>query len=208
MSHKQRTSPFFWRGRGGVATTFLARQHFVPFWEGKSMCSSLFLNQSWGSQRWRLFKMLAAPLMLKPGHATASIRESTRLIHSLSSPSNEYVWVGRGDCKALGGQLLNGKIKGATTLFGIFISAVAWCYFAGIMAGSNRSGDLADAQKSIPVGTIGAVTTTSIVCILFDLSIYPPSYLFTLSFFLSFIHLMMSQVSQSNYIIISFSNTI
>lgn len=36
----------------------------------------------------------------------------------------------------------------------------------GIMAGSNRSGDLRDAQKSIPIGTIAAITTTSTVCIL------------------------------------------
>ena len=34
------------------------------------------------------------------------------------------------------------------------------------MAGSNRSGDLADAQKSIPTGTILAIATTSFVCIL------------------------------------------
>ena len=41
-------------------------------------------------------------------------------------------------------------------------------YFSnkGFMSGSNRSGDLSDAQKSIPKGTIGAVVTTSIMCIL------------------------------------------
>lgn len=36
-------------------------------------------------------------------------------------------------------------------------------FIVGIMAGSNRSGDLADAQKSIPVGTICAILTTSTV---------------------------------------------
>ncbi|ESN89907.1 hypothetical protein HELRODRAFT_194755 [Helobdella robusta] len=45
-------------------------------------------------------------------------------------------------------------------LIGIFFPSVT-----GIMAGSNRSGDLADAQKSIPVGTISAVLATSFVYI-------------------------------------------
>uniref|UniRef100_A0A8C9VJ81 Solute carrier family 12 member 5b n=1 Tax=Scleropages formosus TaxID=113540 RepID=A0A8C9VJ81_SCLFO len=45
-----------------------------------------------------------------------------------------------------------------TLLVGIYFPSVT-----GIMAGSNRSGDLQDAQKSIPIGTILAITTTSLV---------------------------------------------
>ncbi|XP_065219429.1 solute carrier family 12 member 4 isoform X3 [Planococcus citri] len=45
-----------------------------------------------------------------------------------------------------------------TLLIGIFFPSVT-----GIMAGSNRSGDLANAQRSIPIGTICAILTTSFV---------------------------------------------
>uniref|UniRef100_A0AAY5F501 Solute carrier family 12 member 5b n=1 Tax=Electrophorus electricus TaxID=8005 RepID=A0AAY5F501_ELEEL len=45
-----------------------------------------------------------------------------------------------------------------TLLVGIYFPSVT-----GIMAGSNRSGDLQDAQKSIPIGTILAISTTSAI---------------------------------------------
>uniref|UniRef100_A0A8D3BMH6 Solute carrier family 12 member 7-like n=1 Tax=Scophthalmus maximus TaxID=52904 RepID=A0A8D3BMH6_SCOMX len=45
-----------------------------------------------------------------------------------------------------------------TLLVGIYFPSVT-----GIMAGSNRSGDLRDAQRSIPIGTIMAILTTSFI---------------------------------------------
>jgi potassium/chloride transporter 4/5/6 len=53
----------------------------------------------------------------------------------------------------------------ATTSFTILL-AIFFPSVTGIMAGSNRSGDLKDAQRSIPRGTIAAIATTSVVCIL------------------------------------------
>ncbi|KAM7378796.1 hypothetical protein PAMP_004394 [Pampus punctatissimus] len=49
-----------------------------------------------------------------------------------------------------------------TLLVGIYFPSVT-----GIMAGSNRSGDLRDAQRSIPIGTIMAILTTSFIYISF-----------------------------------------
>lgn len=48
----------------------------------------------------------------------------------------------------------------------VIFKNLLFLFLTGIMAGSNRSGDLRDAQKAIPVGTILAITTTSLVCIL------------------------------------------
>uniref|UniRef100_A0A667X8I5 Solute carrier family 12 member 7a n=1 Tax=Myripristis murdjan TaxID=586833 RepID=A0A667X8I5_9TELE len=50
-----------------------------------------------------------------------------------------------------------------TLLVGIYFPSVT-----GIMAGSNRSGDLRDAQRSIPIGTILAIATTSFILVLRD----------------------------------------
>jgi len=48
------------------------------------------------------------------------------------------------------------EISSLMILIGVFFPSVT-----GIMAGSNRSGDLANGQKSIPKGTIGAIMTTT-----------------------------------------------
>ena len=49
-----------------------------------------------------------------------------------------------------------------TSSFTIFV-AIYFPSCTGILAGSNRSGDLKDGQKSIPIGTLGAQLTTSFV---------------------------------------------
>ena len=75
-------------------------------------------------------------------------------------------------CIVRGSRYINLKsYENLYCIFGVLFLVVCFtvvfqCYFSGIMAGSNRSGDLEDAQKSIPVGTIMAIATTSFVCIL------------------------------------------
>ena len=82
------------------------------------------------------------------------------------------------DYQALGEPTYNQVMIDITTSFtilvGIFFPSVT-----GIMAGSNRSGDLQDAQKSIPVGTLGAIGTTSFVY-LFYLLLFAGTYDLTL----------------------------
>uniref|UniRef100_A0A8C3XWU5 Solute carrier family 12 member 7 n=1 Tax=Chelydra serpentina TaxID=8475 RepID=A0A8C3XWU5_CHESE len=75
-----------------------------------------------------------------------------------------------------------------TMLVGIYFPSVT-----GIMAGSNRSGDLRDAQKSIPTGTILAISTTSFICILCDLYLFLFSnYRFSIHCSFSLIYLIFS----------------
>lgn len=66
------------------------------------------------------------------------------------------------DLEQLGTENYNQVMADITTSFTILIG-IFFPSVTGIMAGSNRSGDLADAQKSIPIGTICAILTTSTV---------------------------------------------
>ncbi|KAL2103666.1 hypothetical protein ACEWY4_000534 [Coilia grayii] len=58
---------------------------------------------------------------------------------------------------------LNRYVQADITTFWTLLVGIYFPSVTGIMAGSNRSGDLRDAQKSIPIGTILAITTTSII---------------------------------------------
>ncbi|KAL9974990.1 hypothetical protein ACROYT_G012103 [Oculina patagonica] len=57
----------------------------------------------------------------------------------------------------------DGEVRSDITTSFFILLAIFFPSVTGIMAGSNRSGDLRDAQQSIPKGTIAAITTTSVV---------------------------------------------
>ena len=68
------------------------------------------------------------------------------------------------------GNRLYGEVVADITSSLMVLLAIYFPSVTGIMAGSNRSGDLADASRSIPVGTICAILTTSFVyvtCVIF-----------------------------------------
>uniref|UniRef100_A0A0L8IEC7 Amino acid permease/ SLC12A domain-containing protein n=1 Tax=Octopus bimaculoides TaxID=37653 RepID=A0A0L8IEC7_OCTBM len=60
------------------------------------------------------------------------------------------------------GDAARGEIIADITTTFMVLLAIYFPSVTGIMAGSNRSGDLADAQKSIPTGTVAAIMTTSL----------------------------------------------
>ncbi|XP_030650011.1 solute carrier family 12 member 4 isoform X3 [Chanos chanos] len=97
-----------------------------------------------------------------PGLASSIIRENMwgdymekgQILEKPSLPSVDV----HGSMESFGLYVSADIATSFTLLVGIFFPSAT-----GIMAGSNRSGDLKDAQKSIPVGTILAITTTSLV---------------------------------------------
>ncbi|XP_031421860.1 solute carrier family 12 member 5b isoform X2 [Clupea harengus] len=58
---------------------------------------------------------------------------------------------------------LNRYVQADISTFWAMLVGIYFPSVTGIMAGSNRSGDLKDAQKSIPIGTISAIITTSFI---------------------------------------------
>lgn len=73
---------------------------------------------------------------------------------------NRYLKAGEVVPGVLGGK---GEVLADETTSFTFLLALFFPSVTGIMAGSNRSGNLKDAQNSIPKGTIGAIITTSII---------------------------------------------
>ncbi|XP_041375746.1 solute carrier family 12 member 4-like [Gigantopelta aegis] len=76
---------------------------------------------------------------------------------------NHYTEVGNVVGTSDPGSRSRGEVIADITTSFVILLAIYFPSVTGIMAGSNRSGDLADAQKSIPTGTILAIATTSFV---------------------------------------------
>ncbi|XP_059170350.1 solute carrier family 12 member 4-like isoform X3 [Physella acuta] len=76
---------------------------------------------------------------------------------------NKYTQKGKVIGTEMEGSERRGEIIAELTSSFMVLLAIYFPSVTGIMAGSNRSGDLADAQKSIPIGTIAAICTTSSV---------------------------------------------
>ncbi|KAK2560643.1 Solute carrier family 12 member 6 [Acropora cervicornis] len=118
-------------------------------------CASLFLACV-------LFSILAIYL----GFFSAHVRNMPRicLIGSKLLASNSYHKCSTNDSLLTNAYGNNEEFwKSEPLSYVLGVPGITSSLFSGIMAGSNRSGDLQDAQQSIPKGTIAAIATTSTV---------------------------------------------
>eukprot|EP00045_Choanoeca_perplexa_P015249 m.187508 g.187508 ORF g.187508 m.187508 type:complete len:1029 (-) comp16929_c0_seq1:129-3215(-) len=79
-------------------------------------------------------------------------------------------YISKGQTMAGTASLSGSDVVAEMTTSFVFFLALFFPATTGIMAGSNRSGDLLDASRSIPVGTLGAIATTTLIyitCIIF-----------------------------------------
>jgi len=124
----------------GVVCDEYFEKHNVSIVNGiKGLSSGVFFDNIWAS-------FMEKDQILARSFAEQDIMPSTTVYSNGTTTKNVY------------NQVIIDITTAFTILVGIFFPSVT-----GIMAGSNRSGDLADAQKSIPIGTICAILTTSFV---------------------------------------------
>ncbi|XP_028282952.1 solute carrier family 12 member 7-like isoform X2 [Parambassis ranga] len=137
----------------------------------KSFCESQYLNASCGKYFTanNLTEIQAIPGLLSGvikrnvwgNYAEAGIPIQHNISETSESPQPS-VQTDNGMNEGQNNFVINDITTYFTLLVGIYFPSVT-----GIMAGSNRSGDLRDAQRSIPIGTIMAILTTSFIYISF-----------------------------------------
>ncbi|XP_060047087.1 solute carrier family 12 member 7 isoform X2 [Erinaceus europaeus] len=151
---------------------------------GFEACSKLQDNGSAVSALWRLFCNSSLPsAACDPYFSLNNLTEIQGIPGAASGVLLDNLWSAYADrgafvekagvaAVAVPEESQTGALPYVSTDIATYFTMLLGIYFpsvTGIMAGSNRSGDLRDAQKSIPTGTILAIVTTSFIylsCIL------------------------------------------
>ncbi|KAI4885893.1 hypothetical protein NFI96_032836 [Prochilodus magdalenae] len=141
-------------------------------------CVKTEVTDNTNSSTKQLWNMFCCNTSCDAYYAHHNVTEIKAIPGLLSGVISENLWGNYGPSEQLieknmsfeaATQEVYGDIKNKPYVFGdinTFFTLMVGIYFpsvTGILAGSNRSGDLRDAQRSIPIGTILAIVTTSII---------------------------------------------